>query len=264
MNRAKKPYLKIALYVFTLTILISGVGSAFDIVLQPAYIQRAPGSDVRVNILTDGATDFISMGIRVSFDPAVLQAAAVATGETQKYVDFDTGWLMDADGSDATTDDQYDTPLVVVDNTAGTVTMIGGRLMGTSTDGLDNPVIGWITFTVVGSDGDSSNLSVGLAHAGSADYQHFVQLDGTPVDASFTPAARGAICVAADPCDGNVNSDDRANVADLGFVKQEFGRIDCHDPGPGCRADINNDGRVNVADLGKLKADFGRIDCQCP
>jgi len=263
MKGTKKTFLKIALNVLASVFLSAGIASAIDIVLQPSNIQRASGSTVRINILTTGATGLISMGIRVSFNPDVLQAAEVSTGNTGKYVDCEEGWLMDADGNCATTNDQYANPDVEVDNTAGTVTMIGGHLTGTSTVGLDNPVIGWITFEVVGEAGQSSNLSVDFAHSSSTTYEHFVMLDGTPVDASYTPGVEGAICVVADPCDGNVNGDARANVADLGIVKQEFGRIDCKSPGAGCQADINNDGRVNVADLGILKADFGRLDCGC-
>jgi hypothetical protein len=258
----------LTLFKFTLTIVVSiflcaGIASAFDIELVPSNIQRAPGSDVRINIHSTGATDLISMGVQVSFDPDVLQAAAVGTG-TGKYLDCNEGWVMDADGDCGTTDDQYTTPDVEVDNTAGTVTMIGGRLMGDATDGLDDPVIGWITFTVIGADGDSSDLSVDFAHPSSTTYEHFVMLDGTTVDSTYTPDVKGAICVDADPCDGNVNGDNKANVLDLGVINPEFGNTECNDPGPGCQSDMNNDGKVNVIDLSILKEDFGRIDCGCP
>ena len=258
------PLFKTALTTATLIFMISGMASALNIDLVPSNVQRAPGSTVRINIHTSDATDLISMGILVSFDPAVLQASAVNTGDTGKYLDCNDGWIMDADGDCATTADQFATPDVEVDNTAGTVFMIGGRIKGSATDGLDDPIIGWITFTVVGSEGQTSDLSVNFAHPDSIDYEHFVMLDGTLVDSTYSPAVEGAICVDADPCDGNVNGDDRANVLDLGVMRSEFGNNRCNDPGPGCQSDVNNDGIVNVLDLGILRGDFGRIDCSCP
>jgi hypothetical protein len=51
----------------------AGIADALDIVLEPANVQREVGGKVRVHIYAANAIDLISMGVKVSFDPSVLQ-----------------------------------------------------------------------------------------------------------------------------------------------------------------------------------------------
>jgi hypothetical protein len=111
---------------------------ALTVELAPADPQIPENCPVSVDIYANGAVDLISMGVKVSFDPAVLEVTAAVKGD-----DF----VMDADGDLQTPGDQYRTPDPEIDNIGGTVTLIGGRLIGTTTEGLTGRVLlGTITF----------------------------------------------------------------------------------------------------------------------
>ncbi len=247
-------------------LLVFGVGAvqALTVSIEPQKMQRAVNGKARVMIYANDASALISMGVRVSFDPAILQADAATTN---KYTAFSDGWVMDADGDALTEDDRYVTPAVEIDNTGGSVTMIGGRVIGTATTGLSGKVLlGWIDFTAVGNG--TANLTVDLAKYHPNDptdkFDNFVNLDGTVDEPVNKGTDAGWIYVGDDACEPDINSDGRVNVSDLLVMKGEFGRIDCNDPGQSCTADINGDGRVNVSDLLIMKGEFGRIDCPVP
>jgi len=178
--------------------LLVDAAQALEIQLVPAIAQRAIGGKVRVHIYADPAVELISMGIKLSFnDPdQVLQVQGAS-----KYEDFDQGWVMDADGDPLTTGDQYKLPLVEIGD--NDVTMIGGRLMGTTTSGLSGKVLlGWIDFAAIGNG--SSNLHVDLGRYNPQEgetYDNFVNLDGTVDEPTNVPANLGAIYVKADACE---------------------------------------------------------------
>jgi len=100
--------MSIKLYILVQCAILTTAFSAgaSTISLEPSAAQRVPGGLVRVNIFVENAVDLISMGVKVSFDPAVVQAETAS-----KYEDVAGGWLMDDDGDPATTGDQYANPL---------------------------------------------------------------------------------------------------------------------------------------------------------
>jgi hypothetical protein len=244
--------------------LCAGISYALDLSIEPANAQRAVGNQVRVNIYATSAANLISYGINLTFNPLVLQAASA-----QKYFNSSTlgGWLMDADGSAATTNDQYTTPNVEINNTTGSVTMIGGRLIGNATTGLSGKVLlGHVIFNAIGN----GNTNLALSVAKPPPFDNFVGLGPSPTvyDADIAPvtapANKGVVCIKANACVGNLNTDAFVNLVDVGLLKTEYGRTDCNAPGPGCLSDFNLDGFVNLVDVGIQKKDYGRTDCSCP
>jgi len=241
--------------------LTAGMASALDLVVVPETAQRQVGNPVRVQIWAENASAIISMGIKVSFDPAVLQATGAAKNE-----DFSEGFLMDADGDSGTTDDQYVTPLVEIDNTAGTVTMIGGRLIGDSTTGLGPEVLlGWIDFNPIANG--STNVSVDLAHNNTT----FVNFAGLPSgdsqDPGSLPANLGWIYVGADACEADYNADFKVDAIDADGFRNDFGDTTCLGLGNICLADMNGDGKVDAIDADLFRGDFGRTETgsnSCP
>jgi hypothetical protein len=246
-------------------LIFAGVGYALDVTIEPANAQRAVGNSFRVNIYANGAVNLISFGVKLTFNPVILQVTSA-----QKYFNSATleGWLMDADGLAGTTpSDQYTTPNPEIDNTNGSVIMIGGRLIGTGTTGLSGKVLlGHVIFNAIANG--NTNLAISVAK--TPPFDNFVGL-GTPLPIVYdgdiapvpAPAIEGVICVRTNPCEGDLNGDGFVNMGDVGLLKQEFAR-DCSAPGPGCLYDLNFDGFVNLGDVGILKADFARSDCACP
>jgi len=237
----------------------AGVASALEIAIEPQNAQIAPGNKVKVNIFADIATDLISMGVKVSFDPLVLSVDSAS-----KYEDVANGWLLDADGDPGTTDDQYNSPLIEIGSNS--VTMIGGH--GPSSAGLDGKVLlGWIVFQAIGPG--TSDIGVDLARYHPNDptetYDNFVSFDGTTAtvdEPTNLSTDLGAVYVGDDACEGNINGDGFVNFGDLALLKQNF-FTDCSTLAPGelCVGDINGDGFVNFGDLALMKQDFFRADC---
>lgn len=245
--------------------LFAGSGYALDISITPNQATRASGlgppNILRVQIHANSATALISMGVKVSFDPTVLQVT-----NASKNVNFADGFVMDGDGNESTTDDQYTTPLVEINNTEGHVILMGGRLMGpgASTAGLTGKVLlGWIDFSTVGNGSTYLNVSLAKEHPNHPvdTFDNFVTLTGAVEDPAGLPANPSWMYVGADACEANLNGDDRVNIADVNILRSEFGRIDCNNSGQLCLADLNGDGRVNVSDVTILNSDFGRINC---
>jgi len=251
----------IILTISLAVLLAAGMASALDLVVVPETAQRQAGNPVRVQIWAENASAIISMGIKVSFDPAVLQATAAAKNE-----DFTNGFLMDADGDSGTTGDQFVTPVVEIDNTAGTVMMIGGRLIGDSTTGLGPQVLlGWIDFNPVANG--STNLSVDLAH-NTASFVNFAGLpSGDSQDPGSLPSNLSWIYVGDDACEADYNADFKVDALDASQFRSDFGAADCLNPGNICLADGNGDGKVDALDASIFRGDFGRPDTgtnSCP
>jgi len=252
----------IKLYILIQCAILTTVFSAkaSTISLEPSTIQRAPGSLVRVNIFADNAADLVSMGVKVSFNPAVVQAETAA-----KYEDVAGGWLMDEDGNPSTTGDQFANPSVETDNVAGTVIMTGAHLAGPATTGLSGKVLlGWVDFRAVGSG--SAALNVDLARKHPSDpvnkFDNFVTVQGSISEPTNIPADIGGIYIGSDACEGDINGDGITNVLDL-IEMQISWLTDCTSlpPGSSCSSDLNGDGIVNTPDLIILKLDWLRQDC---
>jgi hypothetical protein len=249
--RYKRPQIGVAAFL-AVFFLCAGFSHALDVTIEPAKAQREVGGKIRVHIYATGATDLISFGVKVSFNPDVLQVA-----EVKKFEDFTSGWLMDADGNSSTTNDQYTTPAPVFDNDNGSVTMIGGRLIGNTTTGLSGQVLlGWIVFNAA-SNGNSG-LTVEVAKP--TPFDNFVRKNGTVDDGSFTPGQRALICVVANACEADVNGDGVVNATDnLNFrnaFPSQFGDA-IYKP----QYDLNGDGAVNASDRLIFRPDFPRDNC---
>lgn len=230
--------------------------NALTVRLDPIDVDRAPGSQIRVFIWADAAVDLISMGVKVSFEPTLLQVVGAA-----KYEDAVNGWVL-TDGTNV-----YTNPAVVFDNDIGFVQFIGGHFTGAGTVGLNGSVLlGWIDFQAKDSMTGSSDLTVSLAYDNPG-YLHFVKANGSPDEPQNIPAVLSTIYVGADACEGDITglagvADNAVNFLDLGLMKSKFfdncGELPL---GQVCTADLNGDGSVNFLDLGLMKADFFRTDC---
>lgn len=238
----------------------AGYSYALDLSIEPVKTQRAIGGKVRVNIYANSAVNLISFGIKLNFNPAVLQADTATTSTNKYYIPAtQEGWLMvDTGGS------QYTTPNVEVDNTTGFVRMIGGRLAGTPPTGLSGKVLlGYVVFNCVGNGLANLQVDLGKYHPNhpTQKFDNFVRLDGTVDEPTNIKTDIAWIYVDDTACKSNLNGDTKVNITDLNLLKAEFGRNDCSEPGKSCSADINADGKVNITDLNLLKAEFGRNDC---
>jgi hypothetical protein len=74
-----------------------------------------------------------------------------------------------------------------------------------------------------------------------------------PADAS----SGGAYGIVATLRTGDINNDNKVNIADLGLLADSFGR-NRGEAGFNPNADLNCDGKVNIADLGLLADNFGK------
>lgn len=265
MEKFKLKCLSRGFVVFTTVIfLFAGSGYALNISITPDQASRTDSTGatnkLRVQIFGNNAIDLISMGILVTFDPAVLSIASAS-----KNISFTDGFIMDGDGNPATEDDQYVTPAVDT-STPGSVTMKGGRLIGpgTTTDGLNGTVLlGWIDFNTVGNGSTSLNVALAEIHPNDPDdtFDNFVTLNGTVEDPAGLPADLSWVYVGDNACEGNLNGDNTVDILDFTAIGAEFGRIDCNNAGNICLSDFNGDGTVDILDLQTAGADFGRINC---
>lgn len=232
--------------------IFSGISYALDISIEPLSPQREINGKIRAHIYATSAVNLISFGLKVSFDPTILRA-----DNATKFTDFSSGWLMDADGNSGTDNDQYITPTPVIDNDAGTVTMIGGRLIGANTTGLSGKVLlGWIVFTAIKNG--KSNLSVDIAK--QAPFDNFVRLDGTKDDTQIVPGIRTSVCVIAGACYGNFDGDSDVDLTDsLKFKQANPSIFPASNYNPA--ADFDADGDVDLSDSLKFRNGSPRSGC---
>lgn len=246
--------------IISLIVLLFGlpcVAGALEIELQPADAQREIGGKVRVHIYATDADSLISMGVKVTFDPTILQVE-----DASKYEDFDEGWVMDGDADPGTTDDQYTLPEVVIDNVAGTVTMIGGRLMGTVTMGLTGKVLlGWIKFVAVANG--NSFLDIDLAKYNPTPgetFDNFVKLSSIVDEPTNVPGDLGSICIVENACIADVDGDGDVDMMDaLKFRNASPSSFGSTNYNPA--ADLDGDGDVDMMDALKFKQGSPRSVC---
>ena len=251
---------KLGVVAFLAVFFTAGFSYALNVIIEPAKAQRAVDGFVRVHIYADNAVNLISFGVKVVFNPVVLEVV-----EAQKYTVFSataSGWVMDADGDYATDVDRYTTPVPVIDP-AGSVTMIGGRLIGSSTTGLSGKVLlGYIKFKAKAIG--NSNLAVSVAKA--PPFDNFVG-PGTPpivydgdVAPVTAPVNKGLICVVDIPCEGDLDGNGGVDGVDFNIFKAAFGSAY---PGATYKpaADLDGNGGVDGVDFNTFKADFGRGTC---
>lgn len=234
-------------------------GYALEILLEPNRVQRAVGGKARVHIYATPAEDLFSMGVKVSFNPSVVQVEGAA-----KYENFDNGWLMDADGNPAATEDQHTKPYVDINNSAGSIAMMGGRLIGNTTTGLSGKVLlGYVDFVAV-ANGSSDLVVDRFAYHPehpSKTFDNFVKLNGSVVEPTNIPGTLGGIYVGDDACEGNFNGDGACNILDWPYFIQDWGSTNCNDPTIHCECDLNSDSSCNILDWPYFTQDWGRTDC---
>jgi len=245
----------------------SGVANALDIVLEPAYAQRDVGGKVRMHIYADNAVDLVSMGVKVSFDPTLVQVESASKNtDVWRFEDLEPDPLAYA-------------PEVDIDNTEGTVTMIGGRLKpGISGS---NILLGYVTFDCIAGDGinhaTSVPINVQLAKPYNpspppSSYDNFVRENGDVEDPNMNigndPTQLATICIVdtsinpVGACEGDFDADGRVSRSDTKVLNEAYGTaFGDNDYNPA--ADLNADGRVSRSDKSILNNDYGRGDCPC-
>jgi hypothetical protein len=264
MKELKKSFLTAWLVaLFCAVFVFAGIANALVIVLEPESVARKVGDKVRVCIYADGAQALISMGIKISFNPESLQVT-----EASKYEDVENGWLMD-DGNASTTGDPYNDPPVEIDNTAGTVTMIGGHLNGPSPTGLSGKVpLGWIVFEATKNGNSNIHVDLGKYHPEdpTQTFDNFVRMDETIDEPTNVPGDLGIICIVNNACLADISGNGVVDMHDWLEFGKGWGRTDCNAPGAEpCGCDLNVDGVCDMQDWLVFGEDWGRTNCPvCP
>ncbi|MGD9159533.1 MAG: PASTA domain-containing protein, partial [Desulfobacteraceae bacterium] len=244
-----------SLIIFTISAflyLFSSTVQALEISVEPAASTIGENETVQLDIYVNSSISLISMGVKVSFNPAVLTVVSA-----DKNTDFINGFMMDEDGDPGTTSDQYTNPPVETDNTSGSVTMLGGRFIGTSTTGLSGKVLlGTIVFEGVSFGSSNITVDLGRYHPEHPveTYNNFVNIDGS-VDEPTNLGILGSITVTTSPTDTDNDGilDDGDNSGTAGDNPCAGGQTeDCDDncpaiPNP-AQEDINNNGVGDICE----------------
>ena len=238
---------KFWIYVLVVGFLCIFSASAFaqlEVTINPSKAQREVGGKVWVDIFISGVTEpLLSYGIKVNFNPSVLQVVAA-----EKNTDI---WKFEDNGFTSTKPD------VVIDNGAGEVMMIGGRLKPGVTG--DNILLGHIVFE--GTNLGVSSITVGLAKPDP--YENFVDENEVLHDDEIT-FPTGLICIVEDACEGDINGDGYINNIDMLYLRRAL--PSSHgDSRYNAAADLNGDGYINNIDALILRRELPRVDCpNCP
>lgn len=225
---------------------------AQNVSLNPEYAQRNLDGRVRMHIILSEATNLLSMGIKISFDPTKLQVDTDYTSKNKIVWQF----------TDLLPDSLAYAPDIEIDNASGTVTMIGGRLQPGIND--TDVLLGWVTFDCSSTNTGNTNVTVGLANP--PPYDNFVGEILTlgqdpPLYDSDIDFEGATICiVTADACEGDFENDQNVDMSDMLTFKNvypsTFPNSD-YTPGP----DFNADGNVDMSDMLTFKNDYPRGDC---
>jgi len=70
-----------------------------------------------------------------------------------------------------------------------------------------------------------------------------------------------AITEDIEPCECDLNTDGGCDMLDYFIFGQDWGRMDCNDPGVDCECDLNSDGGCDMLDYFIFGQDWGRMDC---
>ena len=229
--------------LLVLAMAVPAVWAQPSVSLNPSYAQRNLGGKVRMHIEMTGATELLSMGVKVTFPTDKLQVESASKNtEVWKFEELEPDPLAYA-------------PEIEIDNANGTVTMIGGRLKpGVSGDVL----LGWIVFNC--SDTNTGAASVTISLANPSPYDNFVREDGTVDDGSIVFTGATICIVAADACEGDFNGDGYVTGVDFGRFRNAFGSS-FPDPDYDPAADFDANEYVTGVDFGVFREDFGRTDC---
>ena len=72
--------------------------------------------------------------------------------------------------------------------------------------------------------------------------------------------ATGKVPLVINPCECDLNQDERCDMADWLLFGEDWGRTDCTPSDP-CECDLNDDGKCDMQDWLMFGQDWGRIDC---
>ena len=152
-------------------------------------------------------------------------------------------------------------PALGHDYVNGTCSRCGGREPGAGVT-VSVSVTGGADVTLNGQTVSGENAAFGGVAAGT--YDLVVKKGGCltytikGVNVSNADIDLGEIVMVA----GDVNSDDKINIADMGVFRQEFGKTG--EAIGNAFTDVNGDGKVNIADMGVFRQNFGKTaekDC---
>lgn len=244
MSMKKGTFLGMVFVMFlVLAMAVPAVWAQPSVSLNPSYAQRNLGGKVRMHIEMTGATELLSMGVKVTFPTDKLQVESASKNtEVWRFKELEPDPLAYA-------------PEIVIDNANGTVTMIGGRLKpGVSGDVL----LGWIVFNCSDTNTGAAPVTVSLANP--SPYDNFVREDGTVDDGSIVFTGATICIVAADACEGDFNNNYAVDGADFFRFRKANGAVfpaANYDPA----ADFNANGAVDGSDFFLFRQDNGRTDC---
>jgi hypothetical protein len=95
--------------------------------------------------------------------------------------------------------------------------MIGGRLTGSSTQGLSGKVLlGWIVFEAIGNGVSRLNVDLGKYHPEHSNktFVNFAKLDQSTDEPSNVSADLGVICVLNNACYADTDGDNDVDQTD--------------------------------------------------
>ena len=203
--------------------------AATDVVVNDASGDYGTTVDVPINV--SGTSNIGAMDISLTYNPAVISPTGVADGVLISTTDL----IANHTG------------------TSGIVNISVASEYGITGTGS----IAVIQFSVVGSDGATSPLTLSTADAYDLDSPITVggnvtgydELTVTPTSGTFT--ATGEVTLI-----GDISGDDTVNYIDLGMLGASYG-LSLGDAGYNAAADLYSDNTVDYIDLGMLGAHYG-------
>jgi len=240
MDRRKLFAAEVFLALFLAMMLAASTLSAQEVSLNPSNVQRDLGGKVMMNIEMSGATSLLSMGVKVTFPPDILQVESAEKNEAVwKFAPLEpepSAYL----------------PEVEVDNTNGVVKMIGGTLTGVSGD----VILGTIVFQCSAANTGSGTIAVELVHdRATMSYDHFVgekpgpDQDPPVFDDSIIFTGAEVSVLASGALEGDFNGNGRIDSLDVRRFKAAMNDYD-----PAC--DFNANGRIDSLDVRTFKGDM--------
>lgn len=257
--------------------LLATMAWAQTVSLNPGYAQRNLGGKVRMHIILSEATGLLSMGIKISFNPTMLQVDT-DLNKTSKNKNV---WRF----AELLTNPLAYAPDIDIDNVGGTVTMIGGRLK-TGISG-SNILLGWITFDCIAGNSSHTTkvpINIQLAHPHNPphpppdSYDNFVRENGDVNDPNMNinnnPTQLGTICIvdtSINPivaCEGDITGavgggpDGRVKRNDKVIFNTAYS-FSFPDANYNPVCDFDADGKVKRSDKSIFNPNYGRTDCPC-
>jgi len=209
----------------------NAIAAEVDVYAEGAYTD----TDLVVYIYADITNPILSYGVKVGFNTDDLEVESAEKNETDWY--FGSG----------TTTYEYMGP--EIDNTAGTVVIIGGKLdTADPTAGVsgDRILLGKVTFNRL----SSNTPSITLDFARDGDFANFVKPTDPPtvLDDQTTPEEGVGFTVTVRER-GDANADGTIDIRDLRTLRQAIGSPE----NASVWVDCNGDENVDIRDVRCLR-----------